>query len=329
MLHIEDVSYRYQSRDFWTLKHIDLTMEQGEMVLLAGRSGCGKSTLLRLMLGFEQPKSGAIFYDGQDLSELSVSSVRSQMGVVLQNGQLMSGDIFTNIVGTTALTIKDAWAARSSFLEAIESETKLLDECDVVVPINKIPEFLTFAKSFGAECGLEIKSFGHAGDGNLHVYTCSNDLEEEEFKKRVDTYFSTLYKRATEIGGLVSGEHGIGRGKIGYLRDCLGTRTIGLMFGIKKVFEDGEISNVAVHPASRGRGISRRMLEVLMREAFDEGVTSFTLEVRAGNAPAICLYESFGFRTEGIRPRFYEDPVEDGLVMWLRNPADAAEFQFT
>ena len=67
--------------------------------------------MLRLLLGFEKPKSGAVYYDGQDLSELNVSSVRSQMGVVLQNGQLMSGDIFTNIVGTTSLTQDDAWEA--------------------------------------------------------------------------------------------------------------------------------------------------------------------------------------------------------------------------
>ena len=60
---------------------------------------------------FETPKSGAVYYDGQDLSELTLSSVRSQMGVVLQNGQLMQGDIFTNIVGTSALTQDDAWAA--------------------------------------------------------------------------------------------------------------------------------------------------------------------------------------------------------------------------
>ena len=85
---------------------------------IVGKSGCGKSTLLRLMLGFENPKSGAVYYDGQDLSELNVSSVRSQMGVVLQNGQLMSGDIFTNIVGTTSLTMEDAWeAARAAGLE--------------------------------------------------------------------------------------------------------------------------------------------------------------------------------------------------------------------
>ena len=66
---------------------------------------------MRLLLGFETPKSGAIYYDGQDLAELSLPSVRSQMGVVLQNGQLMSGDIFTNIVGTRLLTQKDAWEA--------------------------------------------------------------------------------------------------------------------------------------------------------------------------------------------------------------------------
>lgn len=90
------------------------------------------------------------------------------------------------------------------------------------------------------------------------------------------------------------------------------------MCGVKKIFEEGDISNVAVHPAYRGRGISRRMLEVLMREAREDGVQAFTLEVRAGNRIAVNLYESLGFRTEGIRPRFYDDPVEDGLIMWQR-----------
>lgn len=94
-------------------------------------------------------------------------------------------------------------------------------------------------------------------------------------------------------------------------------RIVGIC-GVKKIFEEGEISNVAVHPDHRGRGISRRMLEMLIGEAREDGVENFTLEVRAGNTVAIRLYESFGFRTEGIRPRFYEDPVEDGLIMWLR-----------
>ena len=109
------------------------------------------------------------------------------------------------LVADTPAKIKDAWAARSSFLEAIMEETKLLDECDVVVPVNQIADYLEFANKTGAECGLVIKSFGHAGDGNLHIYQCSNDLEEEEFKARVDKFFDIIYQRATESGGLVSG----------------------------------------------------------------------------------------------------------------------------
>ncbi len=93
------------------LKDINLNIKPGEYVAIVGRSGSGKSTLLRLLLGMEKPKKGGIYYDGQDLQELNLSSVRSQLGVVLQNGQLMTGDIFSNIVGTTPLTIDDAWNA--------------------------------------------------------------------------------------------------------------------------------------------------------------------------------------------------------------------------
>lgn len=88
--------------------------------------------------------------------------------------------------------------------------------------------------------------------------------------------------------------------------------------GVKKIFAEGEISNVAVHPDYRCRGICRRMLERLIKEARCDGVQAFTLEVRAGNDAAVHLYESLGFSTEGIRPRFYEKPVEDALIMWLR-----------
>ncbi len=135
------------------------------------------------------------------------------------------------------------WAARSSFLEAIEVESKLLDECDVVVPVNRIAEFLAFAKESGEALGLEIRSFGHAGDGNLHIYQCSNDLPEDEFKRRVDDYFQELYHRAVTCGGQVSGEHGIGVGKIKYLYETLGETNLALMRGIKKVFDPNLILN--------------------------------------------------------------------------------------
>jgi len=110
-IEISHLTFSYTDDSPNVVDDMSFRIAAGENVAIVGKSGCGKSTLLRLLLGFEKPKSGAIYYDGQDLSELNVSSVRSQMGVVLQNGQLMSGDIFTNIVGTTALTQDDAWEA--------------------------------------------------------------------------------------------------------------------------------------------------------------------------------------------------------------------------
>ena len=108
---IRNLTFSYTEGGKNVLDDVSFSIAAGEHVAIVGRSGCGKSTLLRLMLGFETPKSGAVYYDGQDLSGLSLVSVRSQMGVVLQNGQLMTGDIFTNIVGVTSLTQDDAWAA--------------------------------------------------------------------------------------------------------------------------------------------------------------------------------------------------------------------------
>ena len=111
---VSHLTFAYGEGKPEVLKDVSFKINAGENLAIVGRSGCGKSTLVRLLLGFEQPKSGAIYYDGQNLSELSLPSVRSQMGVVLQNGQLMTGDIFTNIVGQTALTQDDAWAAAES-----------------------------------------------------------------------------------------------------------------------------------------------------------------------------------------------------------------------
>jgi ATP-binding cassette subfamily C protein len=108
---MKNIYFCYSPDSPMVLKGISLRVRPGESVAFVGGSGCGKSTLLRLLLGFEMPTQGAVYFDGQDLASMNVSSVRSQMGVVLQNGQLMSGDIFTNIVGTSPLTLDDAWEA--------------------------------------------------------------------------------------------------------------------------------------------------------------------------------------------------------------------------
>ena len=109
-IEVSHLSFAYEEGEE-VLQDVSFHITAGENVAIVGKSGCGKSTLIRLLLGFETPKQGAIYYDGQDLSDVSLTSVRSQMGVVLQNGQLMAGDIFTNIVGTRLLSQEDAWRA--------------------------------------------------------------------------------------------------------------------------------------------------------------------------------------------------------------------------
>ena len=97
-----------------------------------------------------------------------------------------------------------------------------------------------------------------------------------------------------------------------------GKRKIVGMCGVLKILDEGDISNVAVYPAYRRRSIARLMMDELLKKGEELGIDSFTLEVRAGNEAAIKLYEHFGFRTEGIRKRFYDKPVEDALIMWRR-----------
>ena len=85
---------------------------------------------------------------------------------------------------------------------------------------------------------------------------------------------------------------------------------IGCLF----VAGEGDITNVAVHPAHRRRGIAAKLVEALLDAARDEGITAIHLEVRAGNTPAIALYESRGFCPDGVRPRFYTRPIEDAVL---------------
>ncbi|MDO4920727.1 MAG: NHLP bacteriocin export ABC transporter permease/ATPase subunit [Phascolarctobacterium sp.] len=108
---LEKVSFRYDENAPMVLDNLTLHIKEGEAVAIVGTSGCGKSTLIRLLLGFEKPAYGAIYYDRYNLEDIDITSVRSQMGVVLQNGRLLTGRIFDNIVGTLPLTREDAWKA--------------------------------------------------------------------------------------------------------------------------------------------------------------------------------------------------------------------------
>lgn len=88
--------------------------------------------------------------------------------------------------------------------------------------------------------------------------------------------------------------------------------------GIRNLAGEGEITNVAVAERFRRKGIGRALLTWMLERTPSYGIGACTLEVRAGNTAAIHLYESLGFRGEGIRPHFYEKPKEDALIMWKR-----------
>ena len=206
-------------------------------IVLASERFVGHAVFPREIGGKEVGAYLLLTFDGEDEEEV-MTRVERTAELAIANGAMED-----MIIADSPAQKKAVWAARSSFLEAIEVETKLLDECDVVVPVSRIAEFLAFANRLGEEHGLTIRSFGHAGDGNLHIYQCSNDLPEEEFKRRVDDYFQALYDQAVACGGLVSGEHGIGRGKIPYLRQSVGEVNMALMEGIKRVFDPNLILN--------------------------------------------------------------------------------------
>jgi NHLM bacteriocin system ABC transporter ATP-binding protein len=110
-IEVSHVSFRYRPDTPLVLRDVSFRVQPGEFVAFVGGSGSGKSTILRLLLGFERPEAGSIYYDGQDLAGLDTQAVRRQVGVVLQSGRLMQGDIFTNIIGSAPLTLEDAWAA--------------------------------------------------------------------------------------------------------------------------------------------------------------------------------------------------------------------------
>ena len=170
--------------------------------------------------------------------EAELTAKMDRLGEVAEK----AGAYDTLVVWTDGLK-KDVWAARSAFLTVIEAETKLLDEMDVVVPVDRIAEFLVYTHDEAERQGVYVRSFGHAGDGNLHIYCCSNDLEEDEFKRRVKRLMDACYAKCTEFEGQVSGEHSIGHAKKAYLRESVGETAYGLMGAIKQVFDPKGILN--------------------------------------------------------------------------------------
>jgi len=192
-------------------------------------------------LGKAFPDSSAAAYllltfDGNSKEEVE-QAYEKVAHICLDNGAL---DVF---ISNTQERNEAIWSARGAFLEAIKSSTSEMDECDVVVPRKFVADFIKDIKTLQKEFDIRIMNFGHAGDGNLHIYVLKDELTEEIWKEKLNAVFDKMYAKADKLGGLVSGEHGIGYAKKSFLKRSIGNSGMELLKRIKLAFDPQNILN--------------------------------------------------------------------------------------
>jgi glycolate oxidase len=175
-------------------------------------------------------------FDGETTAEIEAEYDRVAQ-ICLDEGAL---DV---LISDTEERDETIWKARGAFLEAIKGSTTYMDEADMVVPRKSVGEMVEYLHSLSDAIGIRIKSFGHAGDGNLHAYILKDDLTEEEWETRMHRAMDLIYEKAHALGGQVSGEHGIGWAKKPYLKETMPAENLELMRGIKRAFDPNWILN--------------------------------------------------------------------------------------
>lgn len=139
----------------------------------------------------------------------------------------------------------DVWKIRGILVKAVEAVSEQ-EPLDIVVPINRIADFVRFVNELEKESKMTLISFGHAGDGNVHLCVVRGGRSEERWNAELDQNLSLLYGKAHELGGLVSGEHGVGLSKQKYLAATTETEKLALMRSIKRAFDGKRILNPGI-----------------------------------------------------------------------------------
>lgn len=173
------------------------------------------------------------FTDGELQAELDE--------VIAQTKKFDAGEAL--VLAADSDEAKLIWQAREELLLAIQKSTPKMDEVDICVPISKIPVVLDRIEELEKEVSMRIPNFGHAGDGNLHIYLCSDDDDDETFEKKSKKVITELYKTAKELDGNMSGEHGIGYARKDYFEDYYGKDYTDLLRKIKLLFDPNYVIN--------------------------------------------------------------------------------------
>lgn len=190
-----------------------------------------------LGIRYPRPDAGSyilLTFDGRG-NEVAEKAERIR-SLVLHNGAL------DFIILDDAETAANVWKVRGALVKAVEAASEQ-EPVDIVVPISQTTAFIDFVNQLEAEAGMQMVSFGHAGDGNVHLCVVKGSREEEDWQRELKHNMELVYAKAYELGGLTSGEHGIGLSKRHYfLRETSGDNLL-VMNRIKDALDERHILN--------------------------------------------------------------------------------------
>ena len=202
-----------------------------------------------LQLSFPEPNAAAYVLTTLDGSR---SEIDSHLGM-LKRAAEESHALSVLPLYDKALAA-DVWRMRGILVKSVEAVSEQ-EPLDMVVPINKVDTFVKFVSSFEKECGMRMISFGHAGDGNVHMCVIRGDRDEETWERELDENLTVLYNKVYELGGLASGEHGIGLSKQKYLVNATAPEKLELMKRIKTAFDSKRILNPGISYDIENKGM--------------------------------------------------------------------------
>lgn len=178
-----------------------------------------------------------VMYDASSRQELD-SAVEAASEAALANGAIDC------CLADTPERAGSVWSVRGAILEGMKADSISQEECDVVVPRARIAEYVKAAKRIAGSRGVRVEPCGHCGDGNIHTELLRDPgMTDEEWKEATHACLTELYALSKELGGQLSGEHGIGNGRITFLEEFVGPRMIQLYKAIKLAFDEKLILN--------------------------------------------------------------------------------------
>ena len=178
-----------------------------------------------------------VMYDASSKQELD-SAVEAAAEAALANGALDC------CIAGTPERAGAVWSVRGGILEGMKADSVAQEECDVVVPRARIAEYVKAAKKIASAHGIRVEPCGHCGDGNIHTEMLRGpEMSDQEWKEATHASLVELYALSKELGGQLSGEHGIGNGRLEFLEEFAGPRMIALYKAIKLAFDDKLILN--------------------------------------------------------------------------------------